>query len=114
MFAASVDSIELQTCWLANTTIRQDFKTSVGVIHFINEHGASYLFDDADGKILASFNGESLEEMPAELNGLVVRAGQFQRDVRETPRGAYTWKRAGMMAVGLKLIKMTRIRIGVA
>ena len=89
MFAASIDSIELRACWLANITIRQDFKTSAGVIHSINEHGASYLFDDADGKMLDSFNGEPLEEMPADLDGLAVRAGRFQRDAREM-KGAMT------------------------
>ena len=83
MFATSVDTIKLHACWLVNATIQQDFKTSVGVIHSINENGVSYIFSDASGNMLDSFNDEPLDEVSTSLDDSVISAGKFQYGTKE-------------------------------
>ena len=83
IFTTNVDSIKLHACWLVNATIRQDFKTSVGVIHSINKNSISHVFSDYFGNIVGSFNGERLEEMSDILNRSIVSTDEFRHDGKE-------------------------------
>ena len=89
IFATSINSIKLHACWLVNATIKQDFKTSVGVIHSVDENSVSHVFDDSSGNILDTFSGERLEEMPVDLDRTMIGTDEFKHDSKDI-RGIMT------------------------